>query len=479
MLNKVYKIFKSQLDKPEYFFAYTAALFGLAFALIIPPLQTPDEYTHFLRAYQTSELKIPNQIDQEGVKGSTLPRSIAETGHELVPGGLMGDRNVKYDIGHVKAALLDLPLNKGDESFYRTASSPAYNPLVYIPHAATVGVLKVVEAPVVMAIYALRIMNLALWVGLIFLAIKIFPYKKWAVAILALLPMAVAQSVSSGVDVLLLGSAVLLLAVILHLRESKIKITYRHIAAIILLGSILVFCKTNSIVLLLLILLLKNNQFKNAKIAIFAKLFMLIIPVLMYVIWIVISKDITASAENLNMRGQDTGDQVRYLLANPLWFLIVCFNMIFFNYSDTIFQSIVGVFGAYDTPLPVLFVILGYCLITFVLFTNSSREREVRKLDPKTTLFVAMVSVAYMVSIGLAMYVYATPVASPLISGIQGRYYLFIPFLLILLFAGYGVAVKHINYVRIIKTGSILLLSAGAVTIFLRYYVEVPTFPIF
>lgn len=470
--------FKSQLQKPEYFFLYTASLFGVLFALIVPPLQTPDEYTHFLRSYEVSELKTPRKFSQQdGGVGSYMPKSIDTTGKLVVGDGVMGNRNVKYDIGQIKDALLNVPLSKSEVMFYKTPS--AYNPIVYIPQALAIMSLKVFDSPVIVAIYAVRFVNLIVWLSILFISIRLIPWKKWGLAIFALLPMIVSQSVSTGVDVLLLGLSILMLAIILNLRESRRKVKLQDIGILVALGTVLIICKTISVVLLPLFLLLRGSQLSFRRVPAFIiKTSMILLPAFIYILLMIIPQDVITPATNLNMSGQNTSEQIKFLLGNPLWFLVVNFNMVFFNYSDTIFQGVIGVFGAYDTPLPTIFATLGYVLIAFILFTKPDSERKIKPLSINAKLVLSFTALAYVASVSLAMYIFATAVGSSLISGIQGRYYSFVPFLLLAVFVGYGVTISQSVYVRLLKYTSITLLLVSLITVFTRYYIETPTFPI-
>ncbi len=324
--------------------------------------------------------------------------------------------------------------------------------------------------------YAVRLVNLVIWIGLIFLSIRMFPWKKWGVAIFALLPMTVSQSVSGGVDALLLGSSILLLAYLLHMRVIDRKIKLINVTLIIFICTMMILCKTISVVLLPLILLLRNSQFSSNRVAIGLKTLMLFAPVILYVFWTIISKDLTISTTDLNMSGQDTVGQIEFLLNNPLSFLVTLYNMTFFNYSDTIFQALIGVFGAYDTPLPVLFTTIGYALIAFILFTNDKSEIKARRLSLKIRIGIMSLAIVYLLSIFLAMYLFATPVGSPLISGVQGRYFSFIPYILLVFFVGYGVTLTHKKYINTIRFTALLLLLASVITVISRYYISTPVF---
>lgn len=61
---QILRLLRSFTVKPEYFFVGTAAVFGLIFLFITPPFQTPDEPAHFYRAYEISELNLSRMSDE-------------------------------------------------------------------------------------------------------------------------------------------------------------------------------------------------------------------------------------------------------------------------------------------------------------------------------------------------------------------------------------------------------------------------------
>ncbi len=61
---QILRLLRSFTVKPEYFFVGTATVFGLIFLFITPPFQTPDEPAHFYRAYEISELNLARMPDE-------------------------------------------------------------------------------------------------------------------------------------------------------------------------------------------------------------------------------------------------------------------------------------------------------------------------------------------------------------------------------------------------------------------------------
>ena len=459
--------------KPEGFFVFTALIFGGLFMLVVPPLQTPDEYTHLLRAYEVSEFSHPKEYPgTNGQKGSYMPASIGDTGDLINPVILFGNQSAKYDHHTTKAALVDIPLNQADKVFYKTASTPPYPPAVYYPSALAILIAKFFDMPFIVMIYLVRIINLSLWLALGFSIIRLFPWKKWAVAGLLLLPMLVAQSVSAGVDVIVVGSSLLFASIIFKAIAYKEPVSILKIGILILILSISALSKSIGLALAPLILLIPNRQFMNAKIAFFLKLLVVVVPVIAYLSWSAIAAGRESAATNLNISGQDSASQVDYLVDDPFNFTEALFNTYFFSAGDNVINSFIGYFGAYDTPLPATFIIIGYLLVAFSLFVNIDGDQIKHRLKKKRDLIiVGAVALIYAMGICLAMYIYASPVANEIIVGTQGRYFLIIPVLLIPLFLSLDIKTNKRFFVKVITSLTYVLLLASATTVMFRYYI--------
>src|ERR1700739_1772911 len=62
---------------PQLFFLYAAVFFFIVFNIVTPPLQAPDEFNHFYRAYQLAEGQfLPNKTDNR--LGGEIPNCVNE-----------------------------------------------------------------------------------------------------------------------------------------------------------------------------------------------------------------------------------------------------------------------------------------------------------------------------------------------------------------------------------------------------------------
>jgi Predicted membrane protein (DUF2142) len=60
----------------KYWFSIVFIL-GIAFAVLVPPFQSPDEFNHFYRVYQQSEGHFWGEIDSTKTKlGGYIPQSL-------------------------------------------------------------------------------------------------------------------------------------------------------------------------------------------------------------------------------------------------------------------------------------------------------------------------------------------------------------------------------------------------------------------
>lgn len=102
------------LAVPEKVFIVFGVIFGIAFSFITPPFQVPDEYNHFYRAFQISELKVIAERRQNLV-GGFLPESLATTS-EKVSQGIPFHPEIKQKPEKI-VSLLSLPLASSKRVF--------------------------------------------------------------------------------------------------------------------------------------------------------------------------------------------------------------------------------------------------------------------------------------------------------------------------------------------------------------------------
>jgi uncharacterized membrane protein len=471
--------------EPAIFFTLTTLFFGFIFILLVPPFQNPDEFIHFVRSYEVSELKIAHRIHRGKVdiKGSELPKSIDQTyiATHLHRSPQYPDIPVakKYTL-HKTANALKITLNKSQMKPYDTAASPAYPEILYAPQALVIRILSSVNASVILMLYATRVACLLAWVGLARLSINILrpPNLKFALAVILLIPMFVAQGVVPGVDAVLTGLTVLFFVLIANSLIEKKILSPKLIIILTVLLTAMTLAKPAYLVFGLLALALRS-RWRGVK----GLAYSAAVPVLtflVYLIWLVITKDAKGPIyiDSIAIAHADPSAQVGFLIPNVFHFVGPFLNTLLLGWGDNIVVSVIGMFGKLDTPLPLLFVVLGYLLIIIAVFVKTDNEADVPKLAsagrlPLKLLIIGSV-ILYIIGVYLSMYIFSTPPHEKIITGVQGRYFLPLLPLLVLFVRKRSIVMKASLYTKLLHSLPLLLLAVSALVVFLRYYVYYP-----
>lgn len=243
--------------RPEYLFAGLLALFGTVFALGMPPCQTPDEPSHFFRAYRVSEGKLTLH-KRTDYAGTAVPVSIARIPEAFQELPFHPERHTSFA---AVLALRSLPLER-DERCYRQLPGSAYYSFVpYVPQAVAMAVARAVGAGPLEIFYAGRLGNLLLAVVLVFWTVRLTPVFPLVFGLVALLPITVHQFASHNPDASTMGVAFLLTAVLFRLALGGDTVASRWlVGGFVALAGWLTLCKFPYGVLTLLVLAVPTRR---------------------------------------------------------------------------------------------------------------------------------------------------------------------------------------------------------------------------
>jgi uncharacterized membrane protein len=450
---------------PVRFFAVTASVFGLLLVFTVPPFQAPDEPVHFFRTYQITEGNF--RVDKVGtVYGGILPQSlevtVSKTAYnpqiQFVPGQ-------KYNVENTKAAFA---IKTTDQKHtYDFSTTAYYSPISYIPQSIGVLLGKITHTPII-SMYLGRLANLVAWIILFIIAIRLMPYKKWAVAFIALIPMALFQGASLSADVMAIGLFAVSLALVLKLTRQKQPAARTDLAILLGLMSALVLSKQAMFVFAPLVLLLPARLFSGRKSHYWSKIALLALPVILFGGWMLAAGNVPQSTA---VNGIDPTIQRQHLMHNPFNFLNASVNTYLFSWGDGITKSFIGNFGWIDTPLAEPFVVIGYVAM-FLLLVSSTTPGKRIWLSMQQRSYLLLLGLVYVGAVTAALYLYFTPVDFKIIVGLVGRYYLPFALLLIPVLAGTWLFMKEKAYRRIAIATPLFLLTVSYITIYFRYYVH-------
>jgi uncharacterized membrane protein len=393
-------------------FVWLASGAGLAFLVLTPPLQVPDENRHFNRSYMIAAGDLC-ATERGGLTGNMLPWSVASM--QLRIGGITFDPSKPLDPSLWRAEF-DLPLEPTRQVFMQMPT--LYSPLPYAPQALGIAMLLPFQPSPVVLLYAARLANFLTWLVLMVVALRTTGSHRWSLALLALSPMSVFLAASASADAATNALAFLWIAVILRKRRARAPLSTVDGVLLWGLATSLGLCKSIYWGLTLLILTLPRPCFsgRRRRVAlVLAVLFGSLIPA---GAWHLISAGITAPSPEF----ADPQAQLELLLADPLAVASVLAQTVRFEALRWL-QQFVGVLGWLDTPIPDV-VYWAYPILLVVIALLERPDHGILG-SWERALLVALPVVSSGALLLVAFVAWTAP-GDGVISSFQGRY--LIPF---------------------------------------------------
>ena len=403
---------------PEWIFLIIAIPAAAVFAFITPPLQVPDEGSHFLRANEIAEFKFIN-------RQHTGPASIVKL--DSVFGRLHFLAGEKTSMAEIKQHL-GAKLEPGK----RTTTSPPDYTLPYIPQALGIFIGKIFDSSPLALMYLGRIFNLLISILVMFYAIRIIPQFKWLFLLLALMPKTVFLFGSLSYDSITISLSFLTIAVFFHYafacdREIKLK----DLAIMALMVLLLLFCKPPYFLLGLLFFFIPPKKFGKLYRYILVAIGVVFLGLLILKGPAMVRTMSSAGAgqintEELSKSSPDLpvirpADQIKLIMNDiPAYFKLITKSG-FDYYRSYILESFVGYLGWVDVHLPDM---LTYAYLILLLLVALVLSGENVRLGPAKKALLFILVVATFVIVETAMYVYATRPGRDRVFGVQGRYFI-------------------------------------------------------
>jgi len=456
------------IRRPERAFLTLSLIFGMMFIIALPPFQSPDEPAHFYRAYQLSEGKIiadtlPKQKSYQS--GGSLPLSIIRTATlwcDRIPFKL--SQKVKRE---QFSESLNMPLER-EKTAYTIFASALYSPIPYLPQTVGIAVGKLFNLAPLWLMYLGRFANLITATLITFFSIRIVPFYKWVFFLLALTPMAIAQSASLSADVVLNGTAFLLSAGLINcaFNSKKDKLTAKDIALISVAGMVVSLSKSAYLPLVLLFCLIPKRKFNSLKDYLISALFVILPSVLAWFLWNLAVKGLGVPV-NIQI-GASPEQQVAYLSAHPLMVFTLAWDTL--RGLDYMIGTFIGVLGWLDTRLPLITLISYAAMLIWVALVSGEPDYNV---PGSSKLKIAFVLTAIVFSIYLLMYLLWSPVGEKSVLGVQGRYFIATSplFFLLLYNQRFSSKIPERRFHSLILYYSMFALVSSLIAVIFRYYI--------
>jgi len=454
-----------KLVEAPYLFVFLALVFGVIFVRILPPLWGLDEITHFNRAYQISTGNFFEDKLSKGSYGGNTPSNIVGlsgyTYLDLVDSQKV-DSQKKIDY------FASQRISKNTQKYDFTGGA-VYPPFVYTAPASAIWLSRELNAPIRYVIYSARFAVLLLYIAIVSLALKIVKDKKakWLIFVIGLFPMAVIQAATVSADSVVISLGLLLFALLSSLWDTHPSLSRRKYALIIGVSLLIAFIKPVYLPLSLLAVCIPATlvPYKSKLTARTVSALVITLPIALWAIYIRQAAAVGAAGQ----LGSTAAHRV-----NPKSQLLFVIEHIprfgHFLIHNTVIQDWYGqTFGLLgwnyvQTPSPVRYLLLMSLIVVSLWYYP-----KIKNGKPASWLFI-LAAATTMVGFVLFFYLIYNGVGSPLISGVQGRYFIpALPFL----FYGLGRIIKPIRIHMTEATVTILVCSISLISLLasvLLYY---------
>ncbi len=376
-----------------------AACFGIAFALVTPPMQAPDEVGHFWRAVAIARGDwAPSKVN--GLLTSRAPKGVRDlVGTVWV--FTAGQPEVKIGIERIRAAAR-VPMQR--DVLVNIRYPAYYTPVAQLHTAAVWIVAMAFDVRPLFAFYTGRLCNVALLVLLMSISMRRLDDHA-SVAGVTLLPMTLYLAGSYSTDAITIGLAALVTALALTPDETDER--YPHKLAI----ATLLLCLTKPAYIFLPLIALRTvRRDRRAR-----------STSLVVVLAVIAGTSLSAfnAARNYSVGragvGIDASAQLHSVLHHPLRFLGVLAGDAHAHALDYVDQ-LIGRLGWIDVGLP------GTFLCAILLLCVGLTTRPLSGVVDRAIAGMLIVGCAFLVV--LSQYLTWTPAGAGFIEGVQGRYFL-------------------------------------------------------
>jgi uncharacterized membrane protein len=232
------------------------ALLGIVFILFMPYPKTNHEVSHFLRTYEITEGHL-----------------FSENGERVMPDNL----DAEYPS--------DLKIDKTNTVNYSFKRTSFYSPVAYLPQIIGVSVGKFFTHKVVSVARSGQIAAFVISLMLLYLSMKMLPFKKYALLMTACMPMFLQLVTSLSAVNFANVMCIVLISHSLYLAYTKDSVAVGDIIVMYITSLALALCNSVYLPFLLMYALVPKKKFKSGK-AFFINIFVVYaLCVAMVVFW--------------------------------------------------------------------------------------------------------------------------------------------------------------------------------------------------
>ena len=237
-------------------FVFAALVLGFVFSIYTPLKGAPDEYVHIASCYHKSNglLGVENSYDE----GALLMR-------ECDVLSLTGPANYNaFELQQIYEGLLQTAGDKTNLVRVKCRITEVFPPL-YWAQTCGITVARLIGLGGVQMIVLARLANLAVYVALMWAAIKVMPVYRTAMTVMALTPIPLQLAGSFNYDTLVIALCFLFTALVFRCAYGEKQLNWKDVVLLAVLGGLIAPSKTIYIVVVGLCLIIPFEKFKGRK----------------------------------------------------------------------------------------------------------------------------------------------------------------------------------------------------------------------
>jgi len=402
------------LYKGHYLVLVVVLFVGIALCILIPPLQSPDEFDHLKRAYLWGHGKV------------LLDGPVGSSSGGMVDTGLKEYMSIYATLPFHRDVKLTPAMRYGAEGvmwshqkvFDSAAGAVAYFPIIYTPQALALRVGEWLGLSIDMSYRGARYLNLIVIMLILIWAFSYSPPSYLAISCM-LLPMQLFQLAATSIDGLAMALCIFAVSVFMRIAKDSGSRPSRDYYLLLLASTLLITSRPYLLPLLGLSLVVFS--IRPSRVLALAIGCQAVFVIGWFTLVLLYTADIRVSTE------LGTVDKFNYYFSHPG----VLMGVMWATMSDaSLLQfygfSFIGILGWLDTSLhEAAYIVLGlFLMLIAVLNTGTLRKDSQARW---ALLITALCSVALVFMLLLLTW---TALPAVRVEGVQGRY-LVIPFILV------------------------------------------------
>ncbi|MEA4888135.1 MAG: DUF2142 domain-containing protein [Clostridiaceae bacterium] len=417
----------SKSRKIELTFIKLALIFGILFVFLTPPMQSPDEDSHYRKSVSIAF----GYLLPQGTTGSaTMKIPKAALDFASAYNGLIGNMDQKYTFSQMVfsnwlpadwSQVVDVPYSTAESCF-----------ILHLPQAAGMVIGRLLSFVLgknsftpITAMYMGRLGNLLFYIFLITLAIKLSPVYKRLIFAAGLLPTMLFLASTESYDVFAYGGVTLLIAYILNLWHNKkiANISYKEHLILAFIALLIVLGKFVYIPAILLALFIPSSKYRSLKNKILCNVLTGGVILALYLLF----KTVNGIYLNAAAGGaSQSSQQVAFILANPFQFIWIVLRTIK-NMAFLYLKNGLATLGAIDTNFPSIIVIFVIFYLLFMILADGLHSVN-NGIGYRLAILAMTLGIVGLIEAALYVSWTSLPqyggVGAPIVDGVQGRYFL-------------------------------------------------------